>query len=118
MWPGFPPDHVAPSPADRCRAILLDDYTLTNAEVALRARVDRDLPRRVRYELVCAGAIPPSRVVEKRGPVFRPLPRPSWALTMGSCAGHPEPDLWHSDLPAERERAKAITADAEQAERP
>jgi Transcription factor WhiB len=85
--------------------ILLDDYTLTNAEVALRARVDRGLPRRVRYELVSLGAIPPSRIVAKRGPAFKPLPRPPWALTMGSCAGHERPGLWTSDVPAERAEA-------------
>jgi hypothetical protein len=109
VWPGPPPDHIAPSPADRCRLILLDDYTLTNAEVALRARVDRALVKRVRYQLVSVGALPPSRVVEKRGPVFKDLPRPPWMLTQGSCvAGGHDPDLWHSDVPAERERAKAI----------
>jgi Transcription factor WhiB len=108
VWPGFLPDHIAPSPADRARAILLDDYTLTNAEVALRARVDRGLVKRVRYQLVSMGALPPSRVVQGRFPSLAAMPRPPRVLMQGACVGHPEPGLWTSDVPADRERAIGV----------
>jgi hypothetical protein len=108
VWPGYPPDHVALSPADRCRLILLDDYTLANAEVALRARVSRDLVKRVRYHLVSAGAIPPSRVSAGRFPSLAAMPRPPRVLAEGACVGHPDAGAFTSDDPQDRERAVAI----------
>jgi hypothetical protein len=88
------PDHVPAGPAGRARAILLDDHTLSNAEVSLRARAPRDQVTHVRYRLVSAGMIPPSRVVPQPPPRFKPLPRQPRELMQGACVGHPRADAW------------------------
>ena len=100
----------SPSPSDRCRMILCDDWTLSNAEVSLRARSTPRQASAVRYELVCAGAIPPSRDVQQRKfPRHRALPHAPQALTQGACVGHPHPEWWTDPAtPDDREMAKNI----------
>lgn len=109
MWPPDQPPGGRPvTPGDRVRAVLLDDYTLTNAEVALRARSTRAQVKAARYQLVCAGLIPPSRVTAPQPPRFRDLPRSPPELAQGACVGHPDADAWTSSDPARREFASSI----------
>jgi hypothetical protein len=103
----WPAGHaLSPSPADRARLVLLDDATLTNAEVALRARCKPSQAARVRQCLVELGVIMPSRVLPPRAPGPRAMPRMPW-LAGAACIGHPG-RWWTSPDPADR--AKAIEA--------
>jgi hypothetical protein len=92
--PNVPACQAPDSPSARARGVLLDDYTLTNAEVALRARSTPRQVAVVRYALVSAGLIPPSRHVTPPPPRFKPLPHSPPDLTLGACVGHPRPDIW------------------------
>ncbi len=109
MWPpDQPPDGRPVTPGDRVRAVLLDDYTLTNGEVALRARSTRAQVKAARYQLVCAGLIPPSRVTAPQPPRFKALPAAPPELAQGACVGHKDADAWTSSDPARREFARNI----------
>ena len=109
MWPpDQPPDGRPVMPGDRIRAVLLDDYTLTNAEVALQARATTAQVKAARYQLVCAGLIPPSRVMPSQPPRFKALPAAPPALMQGACVGHKDADAWTSSDPARREFAKSV----------
>jgi Transcription factor WhiB len=99
------PDHIAASPADRARAALLDDHTLTNAEVALRARAAPAQVASVRRALASYGVIPPASPPRRSFPAHVPLPRSPRVLAEGACVGV-VPSPWTSDDPADRTRAR------------
>jgi hypothetical protein len=103
------PDHIAASPSDRCRLVLLDDHTLSNAEVALRARATRQLAASVRRRLISLGVLAPQRAAApSRFPRYKALPRSPRQLTEGACVGHPSADAWTSADPGDRAFARNV----------
>jgi hypothetical protein len=106
--PDPPLDGQPVLPGDRIRAVLLDDHTLANGEVALMARATAAQVKAARYQLVCAGLIPPSRITAPPPPRFKDLPRSPPELAEGTCVGHPDADAWTSGDPLKREFAKTV----------
>jgi hypothetical protein len=79
-------------PADRVRAVLLDDHTLSNAEVALKARATVAQVERVRRQLIDYGLLMPRRVVATHFRGLKELPGSPRVLAEGLCVGHAQPD--------------------------
>ena len=107
----LPPDHIAPSPADRAREALLDDHTRSNKAIALAVRSTPQIVAAARRQLTGLGVLPASPYPRRRFPALKAMPRPPWELTTGSCVGHPHPELWTDPAtPADRELARQICA--------
>jgi hypothetical protein len=104
MWDR--PDSIAPSPADRARAALLDDHTRSNAAIALACRSTPAQVASVRRALTGYGVLPVTAPARRAFPSPAPLPRQPW-LAEGSCVGV-IPSPWTSPDPADRTRARLI----------
>jgi Transcription factor WhiB len=103
------PDHIAPSPADRARAALIDDPSRSSAEIALAVRSTPRIVTSARAQLASLGLIPASPFPRRAPPRLRAFPRPPRDLMQGSCVGHPDPGLWTDPAtPADRELARHI----------
>jgi Transcription factor WhiB len=102
-----PPDHIALSPADRCRLAWADDSSLTSAEVALRAGCTPAQAADVRRRLANLGVLPPLREPRRAFPQHVPLPRAPRILAEGACVGV-LPSPWTSDDPAQRAHARIV----------
>jgi Transcription factor WhiB len=101
------------SPGERARAELLADPVRTDAQIAEAARVSISTAHRIRRLLEHAGMI--AARPEPRPPVPFPVTIPPIAgmprmpeLEDGLCTRHPDPDLWCSDIWADRERAVSV----------
>jgi Transcription factor WhiB len=105
VWDGQPLDGA--TPADRCRLVLLDDASLSNAEVARLADAKPAQAGDVRRRLTGLGVLAPQRVVTARFPQHAPLPRSPRILAEGACVGV-MPSPWVSDDPAQRTHARVI----------
>jgi hypothetical protein len=106
----WPPDQIAPSPADRCRLAWADDPDASTAEIALRARATVAQAGDVRRALADLGVLEPLREPRRAFPQHVPLPRSPRILAEGRCVGWPPPVPWVSDDRAERDRAREICA--------
>jgi hypothetical protein len=106
VWDGQPLDPAA-TPQDRIRLILLDDHTLSNAEVARLADATTAQVQNVRYSLTNHGLLPVQRVVSARFPQHAPLPRSPRILAEGACVGV-IPSPWTSDDPQARAHAQIV----------
>ena len=114
MRPAIPFCQRQDSPADRCRAALIDDPERSNREIALAARASPDQVASVRRALVSYGVLAPRRLPPARFPEHAPLPRPPWQLTEGLCvaAGHPPPDAWTEPGHPDRQLARMLCREA------
>jgi hypothetical protein len=96
-------------PGDVARWLLADDPSLSNAQVSLMSGgLTRDQVKRIRYQMVCTGTIPPSRDTVPQPVRFREIPPAPPELMQGSCVGHPDADAWTSGDPARREFARSV----------
>jgi hypothetical protein len=99
---------LSPSPADRARYWLVDEWDQADATIAKLADCGLAIARAARAQLEAAGIIP-----ARADDAYRPpdLPRMPAELRAGLCAsGEHDPDLWTSSSHAERAQAKAICA--------
>jgi hypothetical protein len=105
VWDGQPLDGT--TPADRCRLILADDHTLSNAEVARLADATPAQAGDVRRRLTGLGVLPVQRVLTARFPQHSPMPRSPRILAEGACVGV-LPSPWTSDDPQDRAHAQIV----------
>jgi hypothetical protein len=89
--PGLPP--IAASPADRAREALLDDWTRSNAEIAIAVRSTPQIVKNARAELTSYGLLPPSPYPQRHFPRHKALPPPPRVLQQGACVGV-DPSPW------------------------
>jgi hypothetical protein len=107
MWDGQPLGGLT-SASQRIRLVLMDDSSLSNAEVAVLASATLAQVERARRSMIDVGLLLPRRVVATHFRGLKELPRSPRVLAEGLCVGHAQRDYWTSDDWHERQVAISV----------